>query len=97
MPEPVRVTLRLLGLILLVTGVVCGVLLVWPGPFAVAEAMGATCEHSRHGGPEKCGWWDALDVLWTGCWMAIVFGAVLRLTTRPPGRGPRTIDLRRWR
>ncbi len=97
MPEPARIALRLIGLFLLVAGLVCAVLLVWPGPSGVAEALGVRCAHVRYGGPEQCSWLDAADLLWTGCSLAIVAGAVLRLVTRPAGRAPRTLDLRRWR
>ena len=96
-PEPLRNALRPLSLVLMLAGLVCLVLLFRPGPFAVAEALGATCEHSRHSGPEECGWWDAADLLWTGFWVLTIGGAVLRLTTRPKDRGPRVLDLRKWR
>lgn len=97
MSEPVRVALRVLGLILLVAGVVCGVLLVWPGPGEIAGWLGASCSPDGGWTTAQCSWLDAADLLWTGCWLAVVAGAVLRLVTRPAGRGPRTLDLRRWR
>jgi hypothetical protein len=91
----VRITLRLSGLVLLLLGVACLVLLIQPGPQAVAEAMGVSCAYSRHGQAEQCGWWDAATLLWTGFWVFIIAGAVLRLTTRPKGKGPLVINLRR--
>lgn len=97
MSDPVRVTLRVLGLILLVAGLLCAVLLVWPGPAEVAQRLGATCSTDGGWSTQQCSWWEAADLLWTGCWLSIVIGAVLRLVTRPPGRGPRVLDLRRWR
>jgi hypothetical protein len=96
-PEPARIALRLLGLILLVAGVACAVLLVWPGPAGVAEVLGATCGDGGLGPSHQCGWLEAAGLVWTGCWSAIVIGAVLRLLTRPAGRGPRVLDLRRRR
>lgn len=95
MPEPVRIALRLLGLILLVAGLVCAVLMFWPGVGAVAEALGSTCASDRSGRTHQCSWFEAADLLWTGCWLAIVIGGVLRLVTRPAGKGPRVLDLRR--
>lgn len=97
MPEPARIGLRLLGLILLVAGVVCAVLLVWPGPAEIAERLGATCGDGGLGPSHQCSLLEAADLMWTGCWVALVIGAVLRLVTRPAGRGPRVLDLRRRR
>ncbi|MCT7659940.1 hypothetical protein [Mycobacterium deserti] len=98
MPEVLRIALRLLGLVLLVLGAVCLVLLIKPGPQAVAEAMGAACAHNSGLGPsEQCTWWDAASLLWSGVWVSLIVGAVLRVVTRPRGRGPLTIDLRRRR
>lgn len=97
MAEPVRVAVRLLGLILLVAGLACAVLLVWPGPGEIAARLGSTCGDGGLRPSRQCSWLEAADLLWTGCWLAIVIGAVLRLTTRPAGRGPRVLDLRRRR
>ncbi|WP_328357220.1 hypothetical protein OG976_02065 [Mycobacterium sp. NBC_00419] len=94
MPEPLRIGLRILGLVLLIVGLCCLVALAWPGPVRVAEAMGMSCANDRHGTNYQCTWWDAADVLLTGFGVAAVGGLVLRLITRPPGKGPRTIDLR---
>lgn len=97
MPEPARIALRLLGLILLVAGLGCAVMLVWPGPTEIAAGLGATCGGGGLGPSHQCSWLEAVDLLWTGCWLAIVIGAVLRLVTRPAGRGPRVLNLRRRR
>jgi hypothetical protein len=94
-PEPVRISLRLLGLVLLILGAACLVLLFQPGPHAVAEAMGVSCANTEHGPSEQCSWWDAATLLWTGFWVSVIAGAVLRTITRPKGKGPLTIDLRR--
>lgn len=95
--EPARIALRLLGLILLVAGVVCAVLLVWPGPGAIAARLGSTCGDGGLGPSHQCSWLEAADLLWTGSGLAIVIGAVLRIVTRPPGRGPLVLDLRSLR
>jgi hypothetical protein len=96
-PELARLALRLLGLALVLISVTCLVLLVWPGPAQVAEAMGSSCAHDRHGSTHQCGWWEAADVLWTGFVVSLVAGLALCLATRPEGRRPLTIDLSRLR
>jgi hypothetical protein len=86
--------LRILGLLLLIVSLCCLVALAWPGPRAVAEAMGISCANDRRGTNYQCTWWDAADVLITAFGVSLVGGFVLRLVTRPAGTGPRTIDLR---
>ncbi|OBF22215.1 hypothetical protein [Mycobacterium sp. ACS4331] len=95
MPEPARIALRVLGLVLLMLSLACLVLIFWPGPARVAETLGQTCASDRHGSSHQCSWLDAADLLWTGVWLPLVLGAVLRIATRPAARAPRTIDLRR--
>lgn len=92
-----RILLRSLGLILLVVGLACAVLLVWPGPGEIAERLGSTCASDRSGLSHQCDWLESAGLLWTGCWLSLVTGAVLRLITRPPGKGPWVLDLRRRR
>lgn len=92
--EPLRIGLRILGLLLLIVSLFCLFALVWPGPYAVAEAMGRSCANDRLGSKYQCTWWDAADILLTAFGVALVAGFVLRLVTRPPGKGPRTVDLR---
>jgi ABC-type nitrate/sulfonate/bicarbonate transport system permease component len=91
--EPLRISLRLLGLVLLIVSLCCLVALVWPGPREVAEAMGTSCTNDRLGSNYQCTWWDAADVLVTAFGVSLVAGFVLRLLTRPAGKGPRTLDL----
>jgi hypothetical protein len=86
-----------LGLLLLIASLACLILIFWPGPMRVAELLGSTCASDRYGTKHQCSWLDATDLLWTGFWVALVLGGVLRLSTRPPGKGPLTIDLRRRR
>lgn len=97
LPEPARITLRLLGLLLLVVSATCLVLIWWPGPAQIAEMMGRTCANDRHGTNYRCIWVDAVSVLWTVFWVSFVSGVALRILTRARGRGPVTVDLRRWR
>lgn len=97
MPEAVRIALRLLGLLLLIVSAACLVLLVKPGPHAVAEAMGVTCAYSDSGPSEQCTWWDAAKLLWIGFWVCLIAGFALRLITRRSGKAPLVLDLRRRR
>ena len=97
MPESVRIGLRLLGLLLLVVGVACLVAMWWPGPARVASAMGVACGDDSLDPAHQCTAFDAVSVLWSGVWISLGVGFVLRLVTRPEGRGPRTIDLSRLR
>ncbi len=96
-PEPARIALRLLGVLLVLVGLTCLVLIFWPGPARIAEVLGATCANDRSGSSYQCGWLDAADLLWTGFWVALIAAIVLRILTRPKGKGPITIDLRRLR
>lgn len=95
MPEPARIALRVLGLALLAASLLFLVLIFWPGPAQVAEWLGRSCATGRDRVTYQCDWLDAADLLWTAFWVSLVLGAVLRITTRPAGQGPRTIDLRR--
>lgn len=97
MPQPARVALRLLGLVLCLIGLACLGMIFWPGPARIADLLGVTCANDRHGSHYQCDWLDAADLLWTGFWVALTAGIVLRLLTRPKGKGPITIDLRRPR
>lgn len=95
MPEVVRISLRLLGLVLLILSAACLVLLFKPGPYAVADAMGVSCAYSETGPSEQCTWWDAAKLLWIGFWVCLIAGFSLRLVTRRSGKGPLVLDLRR--
>lgn len=95
MREPLRIALRLLGLVLLLVSVACVTALFWPGPAGVAEAMGVRCgDHS--GDPSyQCSAFDAVSVLWTSIWVSLIAGIALRIATPPKGKGPMVINLRR--
>ncbi len=97
MREPLRIALRLLGLVLLVVCAACLVLLVVPGPQGVGEAMGVSCRNSDSGPPGQCSAFDAVSVLWTAIWVSFIAGVALRIATRPKGKGPMVINLRRFR
>lgn len=85
----------MLGLVLLAVCVACVIALFWPGPADVAEAMGVSCG-DRSGDPShQCSAFDATSVLWTTIWVTFVAGVVLRLATRPKGKGPLVLNLRR--
>ena len=94
MPDALRIALRLLGLVLLVIAVACVVLLIGPGPRQIAEWMGVSCGYND-GPSEQCSAFDATTVLWTAFWVSFIAGVALRIATRPEGRGPMVINLRR--
>jgi hypothetical protein len=95
--EPLRVALRLLGLLLLLLSLGCAVALIWPGPGRVADLMGVTCGDGGLGPSSQCGWLDAASLLWAGFAGGLLAGFVLRMLTRPDGKQPFVIDLSRWR
>jgi hypothetical protein len=90
--EPVRIGLRLLGLLMFLVGVAAVVLMVYPGPRDIADWMGNSCAHTKGGPSEQCTIFDVLAILLVAPWLIIV-GGVLALALRPPGKGPVTIDL----
>lgn len=97
MSEPVRIILRLLGVVLLLGGLAFLVLLVKPGPGEVAEWMGKTCSRGRTFRESvPCTWQDVLGMAWLAP-AAILIGFPLALALRPPGKGPFTLDFSRGR
>jgi len=97
MPEAVRIALRILGLLLLAVGTACLIAIFWPGVDRVATAMGVGCSDDSLDDAHQCTAFDAVSVLWSGVWISLAVGAVLWIVTRPPGRGPLTVDLSRFR
>jgi hypothetical protein len=93
-PAPARIALRILGLVLLLAAAACVVLLIVPGPRAVAETVG-TCSTSHYGPDGPCTTWQTVVWLWVGFCLFGFSGFVLRLVTRPEGKGPLVLDLRR--
>jgi hypothetical protein len=92
MSEPLRIGLRLLGVLLLVAGIGLVVILFYPGPSDVADWMGNSCAHTKNGPSEQCNVFDVLEVIFVAPWL-ILIGAILALVMRPSGKGPMTIDL----
>ncbi len=92
MTEPLRIGLRLLGLVVFLVGLAMIVVLVYPGPSNVANWMGNSCAHTTNGPTEQCTIFDVLEFIFIAPWM-ILIGGVLALALRPPGKGPLTIDL----
>ena len=97
MPEPVRIALRLLGLVLLVVGAACLVAMLWSGPSWVADSIGVSCGDDSLDPAHQCTAFDAISVLWSGVWISLGAGFALRLITRTRGKGPLTIDFSRLR
>ena len=92
MSEPLRIGLRLLGLVVFLVGLAMIVVLVYPGPGNVANWMGNSCAHTTNGPTEQCTIFDVLEFIFIAPWLILV-GGVLALALRPPGKGPMTIDL----
>jgi hypothetical protein len=82
MNEPLRILVRLLGLVLFVASLVGIVFIVAVGPDQIGEGMGKNCRHGGHHGPsEWCTWQDALSIMQALPWICLV-GGVLMLTMR---------------
>jgi len=88
MSEPVRIGLRLLGLVLLLAGLAGIVLLFEPGPTEIADWMGDECAHGRNETGEQCTSTDVIEVL-AGAPLLILIGGVLVLAMR---KGPLVLD-----
>jgi hypothetical protein len=89
--EPVRIGLRLLGVVLLLAGIAGVVLLFKPGPSEIADWMGSSCAHNDSEA-EQCTAWDVIEILLVSP-VLILIGGVMALALRPPGKGPMTISL----
>lgn len=92
-----RRLLRAVGMLLLVIGVTCLVLLVKPGPAQVADWLGSSCRNDRTGPLQKCDTVDAVSILWGMGPTLTLIGFVLTLALRPEDKAPLTLDLRRFR
>jgi hypothetical protein len=94
--EPVRILLRLLGLVMFLAGVGIIFVMFEPGPTEVADWMGESCSQNR-GPSQQCSVWDVLSFLWVAP-VLILIGGVMALALGPEREGgPRTIDLSRFR
>jgi hypothetical protein len=91
MNAPLRIGLRLLGVVLLVLGIGMIVILFYPGPRDVADWMGNTCAHTKNGPSEQCNIFDVLEFIFVAPWVIIV-GLVLALVLRPESKGTPTIS-----
>jgi len=92
MSEPARISLRLLGVLLIALSVVIVVAMVVPGPGQIANWMGSSCAHETNGPSEQCSVFDVIGIL-TFVPFLFIGGAVLALVTRPAGAQPMTINL----
>jgi hypothetical protein len=80
--EPLRILLRLIGVLMLIAGTAAIVLLFYPGPYEVAEAMGESCVHSDPGPTqteEQCNVLDVIE-LTLGAPAMVLVGLVLIFT-----------------
>jgi hypothetical protein len=94
MSNPLRISLRLLGVVLLALGVVIVVAMIVPGPNGIANWMGNSCAHETNGPSEQCSIFDVLSIL-ASAPVLIVVGGIMALVLRPDGTQPMTIDLGR--
>ena len=81
MNEPVRIALRLLGLVLFVASIAGVVLFVAIGPDDIARGMGRECAHNSTRA-DWCTWQDALDIMQMLPWTALVGGVLLVVMQR---------------
>lgn len=95
MSEPVRILLRLLGLLMFVAGIGIVFVMFKPGVTEVADWMGNSCSHNQ-GPSEQCNILDVLGFLWIAP-VLIIVGGVMALALGPQRDGPRTIDLSGFR
>ena len=82
--EPLRILLRLIGVLMLIAGTAAIVLLFYPGPYEVAEAMGESCVHGDPGPTqteEQCNVLDVIEFSLAAPAMVLV-GLVLIFTMR---------------
>ena len=102
MSNPVRITLRLLGLILFLGSLAGMAYIVGAGPDTVARQMGRECANTAYGhdNVQWCTWQDVLGILKALPWVCLV-GGVLVVWMQPGGLGkhgssepqPATLDL----
>jgi hypothetical protein len=83
MNEPLRILVRLLGVVLFLASIAGVLLIVTVGPDEVGQAMGETCKKgtNKHNDAEHCTWQDALGIMQALPWICLV-GAVLMFTMR---------------
>ena len=96
MSEPVRIALRLLGLVLFLVGLAGVVALFKPGPSEVADWMGGNCSQDGGRTSGNCTVLDAIEVLLAAP-LLILVGGVMALALRPEDKQPLTLDLSRFR
>ena len=96
MSEPVRVGLRLFGVLMLALGFVIVFAMIFPGPKQVANWMGESCAHQKNGPSEQCNIWDVLSFLWFAP-VLIFVGGIMALVLRPERSQPMTINLSGFR
>jgi hypothetical protein len=98
--EPVRILLRLVGLVMLLAGIAAVILLFEPGPAKVAKWMSNSCAHGQNEEAEACNVLDVLEFL-AFVPILILVGGVIALALGPDrgegAGGARTIDLSRFR
>ena len=93
MSEPLRIFLRLLGLVLLASSLAAVALIIAVGPDEVAEHMGRSCSSGRNHREYWCTWHDALGIMEMLPYTALVGGVLLLVLGRREKQATATIDL----
>lgn len=90
-----RISMRLLGLLMFLAGGALLVALIRPGPAEIADWMGRNCSRGkniRH--EDACRIGDVLELALMAPG-AMFIGLILLVALRPPGKGPITLDFSR--
>lgn len=82
MSEPLRILVRLIGVVLFVGSLGGVAYIIGVGPHDVAAQMGQNCARSRTGPGQYCTWQSVLSILESLPFICVV-GAALMLTMRP--------------
>ena len=83
MSDPLRIFLRVVGLVLFVGGLLGVLYIVSIGPDQVGESMGRECKHNEVLGPaDQCTWQDVLGIMQALPWITLI-GGVLMILMRP--------------
>ena len=83
MSDPLRIFLRVVGVVLFAGGLAGVAFIVAVGPDEVGRSMGQECRHNDQLGPaDYCTWQDVLGIMQALPWVTLV-GAVLVILMRP--------------
>jgi hypothetical protein len=81
MSNPVRISLRILGVVLFFGSLAGVAFIAAVGPDEIAQKMGEECAHQTNRPGEQCTWGDVLNIMQALPWLTLV-GAVFMLVMR---------------